>query len=195
MPSESSFVQSGFTLLNEMNDADLDWIFAAGTWKQVPGNAVLVEEGSRLQTLYLVMEGLLGVYSAALGGKQLATVGAGQIIGEMSFLEERPASATVKALEDSEVLAIDRASLDPKLQSDAPLASRLYKSLAVITSRRLREMVGSFSRWMEVENPLPADASMLQRWQEVAEKTQAFKTSIVQADKSASLDANPRAPA
>lgn len=189
MPSEPSFVQSGFTLLNEMDDADLDWMFSAGTWTQIPESGVLVEEGARLQTLYLVMEGLLGVYSAALGGRQLATLGAGQIIGEMSFLEGRPASATVKALEDSQVLAIDRTRLDLKLQEDAPLAARLYKSLAVITSRRLREMVGSFSRWMEVENPLPADATMLRRWQEVAGRTQQFKQVLVQFEKATTENA------
>jgi hypothetical protein len=45
--------------------------------------------------------------------------------------------------------------------------------------------MGTLSRWMEVEDRLPVDVAMLQRWRVIAEKTQAFKELIVKADKAA----------
>src|SRR5687767_4086075 len=104
MQAGVTFMQSGLILLNELGDADIDWILSAGREEQVAANTVVVAQGSRLQSIYLVLAGLLKVYLSTQGGKELATLGPGQIVGEMSFLEDRPASATVIAVEDSQIL-------------------------------------------------------------------------------------------
>jgi CRP-like cAMP-binding protein len=174
-------MQSGLALLSELSDSDVRWIFSAGERKKVPRNAVVVTEGVDVPSIYLVLQGLLRVYVASLGGKEVAALGAGQIFGEMSFLEDRPASATVETLEDSELLVISRPDLDAKLGQSPDFAARLYKALATVTSRRLREMVGTLGRWLE-DQPT-AEQEMLQRWQTIAEKTQAFKEAILKTEK------------
>lgn len=177
------FMQSGLTLLSELSDGDVDWIFSAGRREKVSADATVVIEGTQVASIYLVLQGLLTVCLVSLGGKKLASLGAGQIFGEMSFLEDRPASATVKALEDSELLVIARTDLDAKLQTDPAFAARLYKALAVVTSRRLRELVGTLGRWLE-DQP-PAEPKTLGRWQKIADQTQQCKALLIQADKAA----------
>jgi len=176
-------MQSGLTLLSELSDADVDWMLLAGQRQRLSPDGVVVAEGTQVDSMFLVLQGLLSVYLSSLGGKELATLGAGQTFGEMSFLEDRPASATVKTLEETELLVIPRPDLNAKLDDDPAFAARLYKALAMVTSRRLREMVGTLGRWLE-DQP-PAEANTLRRWQEIADKTQEFKKLLVSINKAA----------
>jgi CRP-like cAMP-binding protein/SAM-dependent methyltransferase len=177
MRSGLPFAQSGLTLLSELSDSDLDWIFSAGKRERMPANGVVVSEGTDVGSFYLVLQGLVSVYLSAVGGKELATLGAGQTVGEMSLLEDRPAAASVKALEETELLVIPRLDLTSKLEDDPAFAARLYKALAMVTSRRLRETVGTVRRWLE-DQP-PAEPQTLHRWQLIADETQRFKERLV----------------
>ncbi len=173
-------MQSGLVLLSELSDSDLAWLLSAGRRERVPANAVVVREATHVPSLYLILHGLLSVYLTSLGGEQLAILGAGQIFGEMSLLENRPASATVRTLEDSELLNIPRSVIDQKLESDHSFAARFYRALAQVTSRRLRELVGTLGRWLE-DQP-PTDPKTMSRWTEIAERTQRFKELLLDID-------------
>ena len=48
----------------------------------------------------------------------IAILGPGEIVGEMSFVDARPPSATVKALEDSTVFSLSKPRLNAKLAAD-----------------------------------------------------------------------------
>ena len=174
--------QAGFALLNELADSEISWLRAAGERRYSERGAVLVEEGTHIETLYLVLSGVLSVTIGGPAGREMARLGPGQIIGEMSFLEDRPASATVRALESSEVLALPRAAVVAKLGEDPAFSAHLYRGLAIVASRRLRNVVGQLERWLESE-PVVEDAT-LARWSEVARRTQEFKTQIVAVGKS-----------
>jgi extracellular factor (EF) 3-hydroxypalmitic acid methyl ester biosynthesis protein len=179
MISSDPTPQAGFALLNELADSEISWLRAEGETRYCERGALLVQEGSRIETLYLVLSGVLSVTIGGSGGREIAKLGPGQIIGEMSFLEDRPASATVRALEGSEVLALSRAAVETKLRQDTAFSSHLYRGLAVVTSRRLRNVVGQLGRWLETE-PIAEDDA-LARWSEVARRTQEFKAQIVAA--------------
>jgi CRP-like cAMP-binding protein len=186
MISSDPTPQAGFALLNELADSEITWLRAEGEILYCERGAVLVQEGSRIETLYLVLGGVLSVTIGGAGGREIAKLGPGQIIGEMSFLEDRPASATVRALEGSEVLAISRAAVEAKLRQDTAFSAHLFRGLAMVTSRRLRNVVGQLGRWLETE-PVAEDAA-LARWSDVARRTQEFKAEIVAAGKAEELD-------
>jgi CRP-like cAMP-binding protein len=63
------------------------------------------------------------------------------MVGEMSFIDARPPSATVTAAQDSAVLAIPRPQLVAKLDQDTAFAARFYRALATFLSDRLRGTV------------------------------------------------------
>src|SRR4051812_44330041 len=106
MQAGVTFMQSGLILLNELSEADVDWILSAGREEGYAADRIVVSQGSVLDSIYLVLSGLLKVYLGAPGGQQIATLGPGQIVGEMSLLEGRPASATVVAGEESRLLVL-----------------------------------------------------------------------------------------
>ena len=100
----------------------------------------LVQKGRRSHVLYLVLTGNALVQIPTHGGS--FGVGAGEICGEISFLDELPATANVVAKEPVEAYYLDRPTLQSLFELFPHLGSRFYHSLAAILSRRLRELIG-----------------------------------------------------
>ncbi|HEY9832390.1 MAG TPA: cyclic nucleotide-binding domain-containing protein [Stenomitos sp.] len=130
-----------FFLLGELVDEDIDWMISTGRREEVPAGTVLIQEGRPIDTLLILLEGTLSVSVAALEGKTIARLTSGAVVGEMSFADARPPSATVQAVENSLILAIPRASLVEKLREDEGFASRFYRAIAIFMSTRLRGTV------------------------------------------------------
>lgn len=128
-------------ILGELSDADVDWLIEAGDRQEVEPGTVLIHEGQPVDTLYILLDGTLVVTISALEGRQIARLSSGDVVGEMSFVELRPPSATVQTLERSVVLAIDRSRLSAKLEADVGFAARFYRALAILLSSRLRGTV------------------------------------------------------
>lgn len=137
---ESTMKQVLF-ILGELSDEDVDWLIRTGDRQEVPPGTVLIHEGESVNTLYVLLEGALVVTISALGDRQIARLSSGDVVGEMSFIESRPPSATVQTLEQSLVLAIPRSLLTEKLQADVGFAARFYRALAILLSSRLRGTV------------------------------------------------------
>lgn len=134
-------MQKVLLILGELSDDDIDWIIATGHRKEIGQGQILIHEGQPVDALYLVLEGRLGVSVAALGGEQIACLISGDMVGEMSFVDARPPSATVTTLEPCLVLAIARDRLAERLDLDVGFASRFYRALAMLLSNRLRVTV------------------------------------------------------
>jgi signal transduction histidine kinase len=88
----------------------------------VPGEAVFFE-GDESHVMYIIWSGRVAVIKGPLGSPTiLGYEGAGEIIGEMSLLEDKPCSATVIALEQTRLLSIDQPGLQ-KLLVEKPSVS------------------------------------------------------------------------
>lgn len=128
-------------LLGQLSDPDVEWMIAEGAREYIPSGTVLIREGQPIGTVYVLLDGTLEVSGSGAGGAAPIRLGCGEIVGEMSFIDARPPSATVTAAADSVVLAIQRPALASKLAGDAEFAARFYHSLAVFLSHRLRDTV------------------------------------------------------
>ncbi|MEB3355324.1 MAG: cyclic nucleotide-binding domain-containing protein [Synechococcales bacterium] len=134
-------MQKVLFFLGELSDADLDWLITSGEKREVAAGTVLIREAQPVDALYILLEGTLVVSVEAMGDRELARLHSGEVVGEMSFIESRPPSATVKSLEQSLVLALPRRMLAAKLEEDVGFASRFYRALAILLSSRLRGTV------------------------------------------------------
>lgn len=122
----------------------------------MPGDT-LIEAGTRNNTLYLVISGQLRVYA---GGRELpanAVLGAGDCVGELSFVDGERSSALVLAAEPSELLAIPHDTMWEMIDR-APLIAR---NLLAILSGRVRDnnltLVTTQSRTLEFEQASSVD--------------------------------------
>lgn len=128
-------------ILGELSDADIDWLIQRGDRQEVEPGTILIHEGKSVDALYLLLDGALVVTISALEDRQIARLSSGDVVGEMSFIDSRPPSATVRTLEKSVVLAVERSLLSEKLQADVGFAARFYRALAILLSSRLRGTV------------------------------------------------------
>jgi|ERR1700680_3947341 extracellular factor (EF) 3-hydroxypalmitic acid methyl ester biosynthesis protein len=99
----------------------------------------IVQKGKRTHGVYLVLNGVASVQIPARGTS--LEVSAGEVCGEISFLDELPATAEVIAKQAVEAYYLDRATLQSLFELFPHLGSRFYRSLAGILSRRLRELI------------------------------------------------------
>lgn len=127
-------------ILGELNDQDVDWLITNGVKQSIPQGECVIEQGKAPSSIYIVLEGSFAVIVSGVTTKEIAQVGSGQILGEMSFLEARPPSASVKARTKSQVLAVPIRVLQERLKRDPTFSSRFYKALAMFLSFRLRRL-------------------------------------------------------
>lgn len=99
----------------------------------------MVQRGKNTDGVYLLLQGRARVELMSRSASR--TIGPGEVCGEMSFLEDRPASASVIAEEAVEVYHLDRATLQSLFELFPHLASRFYRSLAASLSHRLRDLI------------------------------------------------------
>ena len=71
-------------------------------------------------------------------GGEVARLGPGEILGEISFVDSRPTSADVTAVGEATVGAVAVDVLERKLARDPAFAARFYKAIAVALADRLR---------------------------------------------------------
>jgi CRP-like cAMP-binding protein len=128
-------------ILGVLDDEDVDWLIDAGQRQELHPGDILIREGAPCGDLFLILDGSLEVSVAALKDQPIAVLATGEVVGEMSFVDGQPPSATVTALEPSVVLAISLAQLRDKLQQDIWFAARFYRAVSILLSSRLRSTV------------------------------------------------------
>ena len=69
----------------------------------------------------------------------LATLGAGQVFGEMGILEDRPRAVRAVAVAPSELYVLDRASFNTLRVNFQPSAYKFIRALSMVIIQRLRE--------------------------------------------------------
>ena len=119
-----------------------DWALIAdkAVRRQFKAGEAIVSKGKRTYGVYLLLKGT-ALVQIPLQGTALG-ISPGEACGEISFLDELPASANVVAKEDVEAYYLDRPTLQSMFELFPHLGSRFYRSLAAILSRRLRELIG-----------------------------------------------------
>ncbi len=90
----------------------------------------LIRLGAPNRSMYLVLEGKLGVFRQAMATEPVAVIGAGETVGELSVLERRPAPVSVMALEASRVVVFSETAFWQLVSASHGFAVRLLKQVA-----------------------------------------------------------------
>ena len=95
----------------------------------------IISEGEDGNTAFLIVSGSVEVSVGRQTSRTVATLGEGEVFGEMCLVEPGPRSATVKSVTNTECVAMSYDEFIPAMQNDQQRASMFMKNLV----RRLRE--------------------------------------------------------
>ncbi len=124
-------------LFSELSPEELDRISRVAVPRSFPKGVRVFHEGDRSDACYIVRSGDLRVTREHPDGRAiaLATLGSGDIFGELAMLDGEARSASVEALSDCELLALPASDVRALLRGSAEITVKLVTAL----TRRLRE--------------------------------------------------------
>lgn len=126
------------SIFASLGEAELDLLLQATTTKTLKPKDVLCCKGDPGNQLYGILSGSLKVTTTGTDGKDVmfGLMGAGEIIGEIALLDGEERSATVTAVEKTELLTLDRRELIPFLETNPSAAI----GLAGVLAARVRQL-------------------------------------------------------
>lgn len=143
-------------IFQQLRQEDIHWMLATSELKTISANGILVREDDPSETIFFIADGLFEVYiyGGSASRLKVGQLGPGEIIGEISWLDRQPISATVRAVETSSVIALPIAALERKLAADPGFAARLFRAIATLTAERLRTTTAQVRRMEHTEQRL-----------------------------------------
>jgi CRP-like cAMP-binding protein len=123
-------------ILGQLDDLDVHWLARAGRRREVADGEAIIRQNEASGAVYLLIEGKLAVDVAGIG--RVALLQSGEILGEMSFIDNAPPSATVLGSGPALVLEVPKPALLAKIEADPGFGLRFYRAMAFFLSDRLR---------------------------------------------------------
>ena len=113
-----------------LSDAELKAMGSHAIARSYAKNAVIVTEGERTDSLYIVLSGRVKVYVSDDAGHDvvLVTQGPGEYFGEL-VLDEGPRSASVITMEPTRLLVVPHADFRDFVRNNPPFALNLIEKL------------------------------------------------------------------
>ncbi len=96
----------------------------------------ILKEGTACDALYIIKKGNVNVMK---GGLHLETLGIGDPVGEVAFIDKGPRSATLIADAGVEMLRLPAEAFEKIMSMDRDLAIKVYKSILFVLCQRLRD--------------------------------------------------------
>jgi CRP-like cAMP-binding protein len=140
------------------DDEEIGAFVDAADRRSVPADHVFFGIGTLNSSLFLIIVGSVKI--DRLGSAEdipLATLGAGQTFGEMSFMDGSRTTATVTATEATDVLEITREAVDQLLVEKPDLNAKLWRNLALDLKQRLTKTNELIDQHVDINQVLLQD--------------------------------------
>jgi len=129
-------------LFEEFSHPEIDLLCKFMQCYAAPRGAVLLREGDTGNHMLIVLSGSVAVtkHAGQKGEIDIAVVGPGNMLGEMSLFDGKPRFATCTAAEPADFAVLDRADLNEIMLDSPRLANKLLVGMMQIQIARMRDM-------------------------------------------------------
>jgi CRP-like cAMP-binding protein len=128
-------------VFSQMSDDEMALLVGAAEWKSHPQLEVILREGQACDALYILASGRLVVKEAVSeeGELIIARIKPGDVVGEMAFLSQQVASATVRTDGAADLVRLEYLKLRELLAANPMLELKFFRALVCTLSERLRK--------------------------------------------------------
>ena len=143
MPVDPALL-GGVTLFRSMDDEERRALAAVMDLQEVRAGEVVFREGESGDSLLCVVNGRLDTLVHDIAGQEIVldAIGTGDTVGEMSMLDGRPRSATLRCTEDAQLLVLGRQELLRVLPRAPHMALDMMAQMAA-RARRVDDLLRS----------------------------------------------------
>ncbi len=130
-----------FGTFPNLTEDERQWLVLNGQTSAYKTGEAVISEGEVVTSLLLIRSGNLRVtrtYLDEMSAEFAGPLGPGEVIGEMSLMDKKGASANLIADGNSEIHAIPGNILKDKLENDVAFKARFFESLFLDLTRKLR---------------------------------------------------------
>jgi CRP-like cAMP-binding protein len=130
-------VLAGHFLLRHLRSDELSSIAVSATLARHRAQATIFQQGDPGSSLMAVISGRVKICTYSVDGRELVLniIDRGGLFGEIAVLDGQPRTGNAVAIEDTELLVLERARLLPFLAANPEIATRLI----AILCQRLRQ--------------------------------------------------------
>lgn len=150
-----------FSFFEEASDELMSWLSEKGTTQQYEAGSILIKEGVISEHVFILINGEILVKTTNQNGIQqrLAVLNSGAIVGDMSWLEQRPAVADIVTNAKSKVLHLDSILLD-NLSNLKPILAAEWQRLI---AKKLAAQIENQNAWIHRYEGLSAEVEPLRK--------------------------------
>ena len=126
----------------ELSEGDVEVVAKLAHLMRLEDGQVLAPEGVPDSRMHVVVNGALAVSRQGANGHwdNLHVMTAGDLVGELSFLDGTPHYATLRALGVTEIFSLDRADLESLVEKHPWIAYRIMRAIVRFTHGLQRRM-------------------------------------------------------
>lgn len=125
----------GLKLFSGLNEKELVALLSHAELIECPNGEYAIREGEQGNHLFVLISGRVQISKRSLGiSKIIQDLGPGECFGEMSLIECRSRSASVRAMGNCKLLRID----GENIAAVPEISAKLYRNIAILLSQRLR---------------------------------------------------------
>ncbi|MGH7806138.1 MAG: Crp/Fnr family transcriptional regulator, partial [Candidatus Binatia bacterium] len=122
--------------------SELEEIRRRGQVRALAADDPVLQEGDANAVLFVVLRGELDVFLPKSDERptrvHLGVIGAGECVGEYSFVDEKPASASVTARDPAEIFSIAKADFEALVAAQPAIGRDVYRNVLGLAIARLR---------------------------------------------------------
>ena len=134
-------VVRGSSIASELSDAECAILAGVVTRRVLVNGEILIEEDQVDHTLYVIVSGALEVCRHTGGDWiTLHVLKAGDLAGELGFIDGQPHSATLRAIGPTEVFILERSQFEALLEGHARLTYGVMRAILRTVHSILRRM-------------------------------------------------------
>ena len=156
---DKELVLSGHFLLRHLGHDELRRLAATTTLAHHSARTVIFQKGDPGSSMMAVIRGKVKICTQSIDGKELVLnlINRGGLFGEIALLDGEPRTADAVALEETDLLVLERSRFQPFLSERPDLALRLISVLC----KRLRQTSEHLEDTMFFEAPSRLARSLL----------------------------------
>lgn len=133
-------------LFSHLSRSAIYRLVALAQIKTFQAGELILQEGKISPGCFIILTGEVEVIKEfkTVKSKKIAILGKGEILGEMAMIDDQPHSATVRALQETQCIMIERWDFKAQMQAYPEIALQLLPILAKRLRKVLEQQEGNY---------------------------------------------------